>query len=132
MPQFNNCTIAGHLTKDAELKQTSDSKPWMSINIGVNVGYGEKKTSFFTNIVIFGKQAEWLKDAKKGQFIVGSGLEYNVQEREKDGDKKYYHGFKAGYGSEVAMLNLPQKQTTQSSDSQYNAEISQEDDDLPF
>ena len=99
---LNSCTIAGHLGRDVEVKATHNGKPFTQISIALQVGWGEKKHTVWTSITVFGPQAEWLGEAKKGDLVVCSGLEYDVEEYEsKDGEKKKSHKFIAGMGSTV-------------------------------
>lgn len=83
---MNNVTLIGRITKDLELRSTSNGKSVCEFNIAVNrIGEG---TDFIT-CVIYGNQAENLcKYQDKGSQIAVSGS-LRVDTYEKDGQRKY-------------------------------------------
>ena len=71
---MNVLTIDGRLTRDVEFSYLGQKNtPMLKFGIGVNDGYGEYKKSFFFDVVIFGKVAEWNNDLKKGELVVLNG-----------------------------------------------------------
>ena len=61
---MNNFLCTGRLTKDPELKYTTENKPICSIDIAINNG---KDDTTFLPITIFGKMAEVTNEyCKKG------------------------------------------------------------------
>lgn len=64
---MNSCHFIGNVTRDADVRETTDGKSVARFSLAVNTGWGDnKKTSFF-NIVSFGSQAESIgKYATKG------------------------------------------------------------------
>lgn len=55
---MNQVNLIGNLTRDVELRYTTDQKPIARFSIAVNDGYGEKQRTSYIPIVVFGKQAE--------------------------------------------------------------------------
>ena len=93
--------FAGHAAADAELKHVGPSNtPICEIRIALKTGWGDHESAAWTKLVIFGKPAEWMAGAKKGDTIVANNVEYNVDEwTGKDDQKRQTHYFKAGNGS---------------------------------
>jgi single-strand DNA-binding protein len=57
-----------------------------SFSVATDSGWGEKKTTIWENVSVFGKQAEFvLKYAQKGQLVYVSGR----REQSTKGDKVY-------------------------------------------
>ncbi len=96
---MNNVQLIGRLTKDVEVKYTSNSKAVANITIAIdkNLNSDKKKeykekgisTANFIRVVIWGKQAENAqKYLSKGSCvgIIGS-IQSNTYE--KEGEKKY-------------------------------------------
>ena len=69
---MNKVTISGNVTKDIELRMTAGKgTPVATTSIAVNDGYGENKKTYFVNIVVWGKQAEFFaNNVLKGQKVV--------------------------------------------------------------
>lgn len=70
---MQNITISGNIGKDAELRDTRDSKV-LSFNVGVKNGYGKDAGSVWYRCSLWGKAAETFAGSlKKGTkvFIVG-------------------------------------------------------------
>lgn len=70
---MQNITISGNIGKDAELRDTRDSKV-LSFNVGVKNGYGKDAGSVWYRCSLWGKAAETFAGSlKKGTkvFITG-------------------------------------------------------------
>lgn len=77
---MKNITIAGGLTRDAELRRTNDGSPVLSFSVGVDDGYGDKKRSIYFECALFGKRAESLEmHLVKGTKVVVAG-EFSTDE----------------------------------------------------
>ena len=84
----NVVIISGGLTRDPELKYTTNENPVCNFSIGTETGWGDKKESSFFNCVAWKKTAELIAQyLKKGSQVVITG---SLQQRrwEKDGEKK--------------------------------------------
>lgn len=55
---MNQVNLIGNLTKDVELRYTTDQKAIAKFTLAINDGYGENQRTSFIPIVVFGKQAE--------------------------------------------------------------------------
>lgn len=93
MSDFNNVTISGRLTRDAELRYTFASTPVMAFGLASNKswrgksGEWEEKTAF-VDCNLFGKRAENLQERMvKGAYVCVTGsLSYESWER--DGQRR--------------------------------------------
>jgi len=82
---FNQTTLVGRLTRDAELKYTKNSKAVASFGLAVNKF--KKDEALFIEINLWGKSAEAVNQyLKKGTQVLASG-ELEIQKWEKDGVK---------------------------------------------
>lgn len=54
-------TLAGNVTKDAELRRGQNGDPLASFSLAVDDGYGENKTTMFFDVTIFGKRGQSLQ-----------------------------------------------------------------------
>ena len=67
---MNRAIFTGRLTKDPELRYTNDGRAVCTINIAVDDGWGEKKQTYFPDIVLWRHNAEYIgKFAHKGDLI---------------------------------------------------------------
>jgi single-strand DNA-binding protein len=101
MSDFNKVILMGNLTKDPELRFTSDGKAIGKLRLAVNRKWkdkdGEKQneTSFF-NITSFGKSAEIVSQyVEKGSPLLIDGRLRSYSYESEGGEKKY--------GTEVVM-----------------------------
>ena len=85
---MNVITIAGTLTRDAEVKFLPNGDPIANFSVADNQG-GRDKPAIFWNCGLYGKRAESLSQyLTKGQAVTVTG---SVSEREwtsKDGEKR--------------------------------------------
>lgn len=92
MPNMNKFNGCGHLAKDPETKFSAGGTAFCNFSVGITNGEkvnGEwTKVTEWVNGTVFGKQAEWLGEAKKGDVIVFSG-KLKTRSWDKDGVKQY-------------------------------------------
>lgn len=66
---LNKVVVIGNITKDIELKYVGE-KAVANFDIAVNDGYGDKKSTYYFKVVVWGKSAEALSNyAGKGSKI---------------------------------------------------------------
>ena len=71
---MNQGTFVGRLGKDAELKYLPSGKAVCNFSIAVDVGYGDNKSTMWTEGVLWEKRAESLAQyLTKGKMIAISG-----------------------------------------------------------
>ena len=87
----NRIFISGNVARDIELRMTAGKgTPVATTSIAVNDGYGENKKTYFVNIVVWGKQAEFFaNNVLKGQKVWVNGKLVIRDYEAKDGTKKY-------------------------------------------
>jgi len=87
---FNQVTIGGNLTREAELRHTAGGASVTSLSVAVNERYGEEQEKVgFYNLQAWGELAESLSEGAKGQGIVGVGRLVNESWEDKDGQRRY-------------------------------------------
>lgn len=87
MSDINVVCVAGRLTKDSELRFTSNGTPVAKFSLAVNRWAKDKEEANFFDITLWGKQAESLNPyLTKGRQVVIQG-ELEQQRWEKDGQK---------------------------------------------
>ena len=95
----NHFGIVGRITKDIELRYTTNNKAVCEVNIAINNG---KDDTTFLPITIFGKVAETTSQyCKKGDLVGVSGIIKNHNWEDKEGKKRYDYSFIA---SKVSFL----------------------------
>lgn len=86
---MNSVILSGRLTKDIEIRTTSEGMAIGRTSIAVDDGYGEKKKTSFINLVAFGKTAESMEvHSFKGQKVIVEG-KIQTGSYEKNGQKVY-------------------------------------------
>lgn len=91
MNDLNVCVIKGFLTRDVELKQSKDNKPYVKFSIANNYNYGKEKNNKanFFNCLAFGQLAEIIsKNFKKGYGILISGRISQESWQDESGKKQ--------------------------------------------
>ncbi|MGE4300845.1 MAG: single-stranded DNA-binding protein [Victivallaceae bacterium] len=58
MPNFNHCTVMGHLARNPELKYTQSGSPICEITIAVSRKSKDREDVCFVDIVVWGKAGE--------------------------------------------------------------------------
>lgn len=73
MPNFCNIIVTGHLGKDPETRDVGQTSV-TGFSLAVNTGFGEKKTTTWYNVSIFGKGGERAAQyLSKGDAVTVSG-----------------------------------------------------------
>jgi single-strand DNA-binding protein len=84
---MNSITVAGNLTKDAEVRHLNDGTPVASFGIADN--QGKDKPAIFWNASLFGKRAESLAQyLTRGQAVTVTGTVTEREWTDKDGAKR--------------------------------------------
>lgn len=86
---INKVIIGGNLTRDPEVKYTQSGKVVCQFTLAVNDGYGDKQTTQFIPIVVWGKVAELCGNSlvKGSRALVDGRLQIRSYEA-KDGSGK--------------------------------------------
>lgn len=89
MPNYNNWTGVAHLGRDPELKNVGNHQLAES-SIAVNFfKCDEKGGPIWVDIKVWGKQAEWLAKARKGDAVLISGeLQMERWKNKNDGSDR--------------------------------------------
>lgn len=71
---FANIVLSGHLGAEPELSYTTNDTAVLRFSIAVNTGYKDRKTCSWYKCVMFGKQAEALRQhLGKGKAVIVAG-----------------------------------------------------------
>lgn len=85
---FNQVNIIGRVTKDLEIRRTTNGGAVLNYSIAVNNKYQDKEETYFINCVSFNKTAELIGQyCTKGSKVLVSG-QLKTRDYEKDGVKK--------------------------------------------
>jgi single-strand DNA-binding protein len=85
---MNSITIAGTLTRDAEVKHLPNGDPIANFSIADNQG-GRDKTAIFWNCGLYGKRAESLSQyLVKGQAVTVTGSVSERKWTDKEGNER--------------------------------------------
>jgi single-strand DNA-binding protein len=127
MPSLNRVWLIGHIGHTPEIKYVGDDKKAvLKLTLATTEKYGDKKTTTWHNIVLWGKLAESAgKYMTKGMCVFIEGRIDN-RSYEKDGVKKYISEVVAS-GWQFAEAKA--KEESASHDPQPQEE---DDSDLPF
>lgn len=90
MADLNNCTLTGHLTKDAVSNTTPTGKQVVKFTIANNTGWGDNAKTLFVQVVVWGKIGQTLLPyLQKGKLVAVSG-EVEMQEwvSQQDGSEQ--------------------------------------------
>jgi len=92
MPNVNKFYGVGHLGKDPEIRVAQSGTSIANFSVGITLSEKQNgewvKSTEWINCVAFGKQAEWLGEASKGDLCIFNGR-LKTESYEKDGQKKY-------------------------------------------
>jgi len=86
---INVCTLSGRLGRDSEVKHLPNGTAVLEFSIAVDVGFGDRKTSFWLRCSLFGDRGSKLAQyLTKGQSVAVSG-EFNPRAwNDKEGAEK--------------------------------------------
>ena len=108
MASVNKVILVGHVGKDPDIRATGSGDTVASFSLATNSGYGEKKTTDWHNVTVFGKPADFVRDyVKKGAQLYVEGPIRNRSYDDKSGNKKYVTEIKA-----YTVQALGQKETS--------------------
>lgn len=86
---MNSCNFCGRLTRDPELRYTSNQTPVCNATIAVDDYRGGEKTTMFLDLVIWKEAGEWFNRAHfKGQFANVRGRLTIREWEDRDGNKR--------------------------------------------
>lgn len=134
---MNNVTLIGRLTRDPEVRYTSESQMAVArfaIAVDHPVKAGAEKQTDFPNIVVFGKQAENCERfLTKGRLV---GIEGRIQTgsyTNKDGNKVYTTDVVANRVEFLEYANKDGQNGNQGVSDDIPEGFSEiDDDDVPF
>lgn len=125
---MNKCVLIGRLTKDTEIKRTSNNSKLCSFTIAVDRRFKDKdgnRQADFINCLAWGKNAEFIdKYFNKGSRI---GIVGSIQTRsyaDKDG--------KTVYVTEVVVDEAEFVESSVKSDAKAEAEPKSTGEEMPF
>jgi len=142
---INMAVITGNVTRDPELRYTPSGAAVCSFGVATN--HSIKKDDQWTdiptfhNIVVWGKQAEYISNTvKKGMKVSLSGRIDNRQYDAKDGTKKYISEIVADTVIPFTERRSNEESNTETSEVQITQEAPNEDkvedivipDEMPF
>ena len=88
MANYNKTILAGHLTRDPEIRFSNNGTPVGSFGLAVNSGFGDNKEVLFIDVTVFGKSAEACGEyLRKGSAALFEGR-LKLEQWEKDGQKR--------------------------------------------
>ena len=126
---MNNVNIIGNLTRDVELRYTTDQKPIARFSIAVNDGYGEKQRTSYIPIVVFGKQVENAdRYLSKGSKVAVNGR-IQTGSYEKEGRTIYITDIIA---SNIEFLSAKQSANSERKPDEPNGFTALSEDEVPF
>jgi len=146
LAELNRVFLIGRLTKDPEVRQTSNGTPVTNFTIAINRKYksvsGElKEDTTFVGIVAWQKLAELCKQfLAKGRAVLVEGKMQNRSWETEDGQKRSTLEIRAdriefldreprGNG---ATGSTPTAETSEGQPSGFETAADKSDDDLPF
>ena len=142
---MNKCILTGRLVKDIELRYTQSQKAVTDFTIAV--GRTASDTTDFITCVAWNKLAENLSKYKHKGDLIGVFGEYRTEKYEKDGkthyknyvlvnDIEYFpNGKQSSQSNEEQSTNVnPFEEFGEhiKTETQTQADLQYEDDDLPF
>lgn len=126
---MNIVALIGNLTKDVELRYTTDQKPIARFSIAVNDGYGDSKRTSYIPIVVFGKQAENAdRYLSKGSKVAVNGR-IQTGSYEKEGRTIYTTDIIA---SNIEFLSAKQSANSEKKPGEPSGFTALSEDEVPF
>ena len=129
----NRIFISGNVARDIELRMTAGKgTPVATTSIAVNDGYGENKKTYFVNIVVWGKQAEFFaNNVLKGQKVWINGKLVIRDYEAKDSTKKYITEVVADMFDGVEWAKTSNASSNNNYDDGLNDPVD-DSDEIPF
>lgn len=122
---MNSITIAGNISKDAEIRYTNSGDPVCNFSVADN--QGKDKDAIFWNAGLYGKRAESLsKFLVKGQAVTITGSISTNSYKDKNGIDR------TGYNVRVNDLALQGGKKEDSKKPQERPAEAEFNDDVPF
>lgn len=138
---MNQIVLMGRLTRDVEIRHTQSNIPVASFTLAVDRGYqkdGDKQTDFI-NCVAWRGTAEFVsKWFSKGDMCAVTGRLQMRDWQDRDGNKRISaevvtdHVYFTGSKKESGGATYSDFDAPPASDDSDFAELSDDDDDLPF
>lgn len=126
---MNQVNLIGNLTRDVELRYTTEQKPIARFTLAVNEGYGDNQKTNYIPVVVFGKQAENAdKFLSKGSKVAVMGR-IQTGSYEKDGRTVYTTDVIA---SNVEYLSTRAERQTQTEQDAPSGFAAMREDDVPW
>ena len=125
---MNKVFLLGNLGKDPEIRTTQSGKMVTSFSLGVQEGFGDRKTTSWHNIVCWEKLAESAGNyLDKGSKVLVEGKIISRSYEGKDGQKRYVTEIVA---SHLEFLSKKAVQPPAADASQFGKDIPE--DELPY
>lgn len=128
MPNRNEVTIVGHLTKDPDVRTSAKGNEWCMFTVAVNEGQGDKKRTDYIRVKAFNKVTHSLQAGGK----IGSAVLIEGKSRsgsyEKNGVKVYEQYIEAEF---IEVLHKKQEDS-EPPEGQDNSQEPPKDGDIPF
>jgi len=90
MPNMNKVFILGHLVRDVEMRYANNGSGVANVTVAVNRSYGDETD--FIDVTIWDrgnyKQAEYTKNARKGDLVLVKGELRQDRWEDNDGNKR--------------------------------------------
>jgi single-strand DNA-binding protein len=139
---MNSVNIIGNITKDIELKYTTNNKAVVNTTIAVNDGFGDNQKTNFIDVQIWEKVAENIaKYCGKGSKIAVSGKliqqtwEYEGKKQSKvliQANNVIFLDNKKQEQDGQAPVNEEEKQEESDPFAEFGSEVQLSSEDLPF
>ena len=82
--------VIGRLGRDPELKQSTTGTMVLKFSVAVDIGWGDRKTTQWWTVTVFGKRAESLhKILAKGREVLAAGEPQFREYEAREGGRKF-------------------------------------------
>jgi len=106
-----NATLFGRMGADPETRDAGSSTV-TSIRVASDHGFGDRKTTTWVSISIWGKRGQWVSDnMRKGERVVASGMLHQRTWTKKDGTEGMSLELEA---TQVDRVDWPEKSAAMS------------------
>ena len=128
---MNKVFLLGNLSKVPEIRTTQSGKMVTSFSLGVQEGYGDKRTTSWHNVVCWEKIAESSGNyLDKGSKVLVDGKINSRNYEGKEGQKRYVTEIIASH-LEFLSKKAVQPTDTPADASQFGQDVAP-DDEIPF